>query len=325
MRKGSAACLVGAVAIVGLTLGVSARQVAGVAAYTRENFPELRGPYLAQRPPGHAAELFAPGIVSVGGSLDSVPQFAPDGQEVYWSRVAPGGGGIFMSRIEDGRWTVPERMPWSVTGSRDMVPVLFNAGRKLLVHSTRALPDGRKPERGFFSFWVATRQGAGWSSLAPIDFFYTGKDDFSTIGDDGTLYLGSERGIAAIRRAPLVNGRYAPPTPISPEVGGFPCLVGPKDEYLVVARGVENRDLFILFRKADGTYTAPINMGPRVNSSATEQFASLSPGGKYFFFSSERSGDFEVYWVDGSIIGELRKQAGTSELGIQNSEFRIEN
>jgi hypothetical protein len=287
---------------------VIARQVAE--AYTRDDWPEFRSRFLGQHAPGTMAERFAPGIVSVAGVLDSVPQFTTDGEEVYWSRVGPEGG-IFFSRVEDGRWTLPERMPWAVVGERDMIPVLFAGGQKMLVHSTRALPDGRKPQPGFFSFWVATRQEPTWSaSLTPIDFFYTGKDDFSTIGDDGTLYLGPERGVGLIRRATLADGRYGKPQTVSTQAGGFPVLAGPKGDYLVIADGQPNRDLSVLFRRNDGSFTAPISLGPTVNGPATEMFASLSPDGRYFFFCSDRTGDFEVYWVDAGFLEGLRKKAG---------------
>lgn len=287
---------------------VSRRAQGRTAAYTREQFPDLRGPYLGQKPPAATAERFAPGIVSVAGGPDSVPQFSPDGQEVYWSRVGPGGG-ILVSRIENGRWTFPQRTSLAIAGEMDFTPMLFARGQKMLLHSTRPLPDGRRPIRGFFTFWIASREGAGWGALAPIDSFYTGHDDFSAIGEDGTLYLGPARGEGTIMRITPRDGRYGKPEPLVPATSGFPALVGPNAGYLIVAKGdpAGGRDLFILFGKGDGTFGAPINMGQAVNSSAAEQFASLSSDGKYFFFCSERGGDFDVYWMDAKFIKELRR------------------
>ena len=51
----------------------------------QQNFPELKGPYIGQDPPGMKSEIFAPGIVSTGfGELNAV--FTGDGNEFYFSR-----------------------------------------------------------------------------------------------------------------------------------------------------------------------------------------------------------------------------------------------
>jgi Tol biopolymer transport system component len=48
-------------------------------------------------------------------------------------------------------------------------------------------------------------------------------------------------------------------------------------------------------------------MGPSINSEATEYCPMLSPDGRYLFFTSTRSGNGDIYWVDAKIIDALRK------------------
>ena len=45
-------------------------------------------------------------------------------------------------------------------------------------------------------------------------------------------------------------------------------------------------------------------MGPTINSEETEYGPMLSPDGKYLFFTSTRSGDGDIYWMDAAIIEE---------------------
>ena len=58
------------------------------------SFPRLSGPYLGQTPPGEAAELFAPGIVTTGIFTRDVAM-TPDGKQFFFmasrSRFADGG------------------------------------------------------------------------------------------------------------------------------------------------------------------------------------------------------------------------------------------
>jgi hypothetical protein len=51
-------------------------------------FPKLSGPYLGQKPPGMAPEVFAPGIVSTAAHEFSC-SFTPDGKEFYFTRRDP--------------------------------------------------------------------------------------------------------------------------------------------------------------------------------------------------------------------------------------------
>ena len=54
---------------------------------------------------------------------------------------------------------------------------------------------------------------------------------------------------------------------------------------------------------------AAINLGDKINTRFQEQYGSVTPDGKYFFFhrSHGSKGDkADIYWVDAKIIEELR-------------------
>lgn len=50
-------------------------------------------------------------------------------------------------------------------------------------------------------------------------------------------------------------------------------------------------------------------MGKTVNSEKGDWFPSVSPDGKYLFFSSNRDGSMDLYWMDAGIIQELKKKS----------------
>jgi len=99
---------------------------------------------------------------------------------------------------------------------------------------------------------------------------------------------------------------------------------------LDLAGGYEDSDLYISFRKNDGSWTQTKNMGDKINSNEIEYCPYVSPDGKYLFFTSYRrperafpkglvsyediikmynspqNGFGDIYWVDAKIIEELK-------------------
>ena len=63
-------------------------------------------------------------------------------------------------------------------------------------------------------------------------------------------------------------------------------------------------DLYISFKKEDGSWTNLKNMGSTINSRELDYCPMLSPDGKYLFFTSKRSGSGDIYWVDAKIINK---------------------
>ena len=79
--------------------------------------------------------------------------------------------------------------------------------------------------------------------------------------------------------------------------------------------GYGQSDLYISFKKNDGTWTKTMNMGPTINTDMMESSPKISPDGKYFFFirgkwklneDGNRTYIGKQYWVDIKIIETLR-------------------
>ena len=98
-------------------------------------------------------------------------------------------------------------------------------------------------------------------------------------------------------------------------------FVAPDESYLIFSSfrgGLGRSDLFISFRKQDGSWSKPKNMGPEINSPYKDEYPFVTPDGKYLFFNSNRpsalnsrpipDGPGSIYWVRAGIIEKMLKE-----------------
>jgi hypothetical protein len=64
--------------------------------------------------------------------------------------------------------------------------------------------------------------------------------------------------------------------------------------------------MYVSFNKRDGSWTSAVNFGKNINSPAYDWIPFISDDGKYLFFTSNRNGNYDIYWVDIMIIEELK-------------------
>ncbi len=88
--------------------------------------------------------------------------------------------------------------------------------------------------------------------------------------------------------------------------------VAPDESYLVIYSTLPGNlgqgDLYVSFRRPDGAWTDLRNLGPAVNTPGYDFAPSLSPDGRFLFFTRDR-GDSQgdVYWIPASVIQKLRR------------------
>jgi hypothetical protein len=304
------------------------------------------GPYLGQPLPGRTAELFAPGIVNVGLPVRDVTM-TPDGNEIYFGGHSSARTAIFVTRREADGWSEPRVAPFSNEGL-NLEPCISPDGQRFFFLSTRP-QAGQPPKAGwaYQDIWVMAREGDRWGPPrnlgAPVDS--DAPEYYPSVTRDGTLYFTreAEDGKSAIYRARFANGAYQTPTRLPQNVNSgesqFNAFVAPDESFVIVP--VQGRsdslggiDYYVVFRRQDDTWSQPLNLGPTVNSDSNQEWsASLSPDAKVLFFMSARpeaaqpswagktlrdvfamsvapgSGQSSIYWIDASLLGELRTRA----------------
>jgi Tol biopolymer transport system component len=296
------------------------------------SFPELKGPYLGQEPPGLEPEIFAPGIVSTGLATRDVAMM-PDGNELYFAVTLGGRTMIMETHRENGIWTEPAVAPFSGR-YLDIEPAISPDGQRFYFLSTRPQP-GQEEKSGWVyqDIWVMDREGESWgepSNLGP-PVNSEAPEYFPSVANDGTLYFtreGEDR-VSATWRSRFVDGAFAEPEKLGPEVNcgsnRFNVYVAPDESFAIVPSvGREDSlggvDYYVVFRSEEDTWTEPVNMGPAINQPEGRQWsASLSPDGKFLFFMTSRAyGDTEIPLAS-KTVGDLLKLS--TEPGWGNSSI----
>jgi len=261
-------------------------------------------------PPYHAARpmpeptLFAEGIVSTG-EFESHPAFTPDGRTLYFVRSTPEftDWKIYVTHFVDGRWAEPKIAPFSGK-HRDGDPFITSDGKRMYFISDR--PTDGRPKEDMDVWFMDRNERGGWGEPhklgAPVNS--NASEWYPRVTANGTLYFGSSRpggfGRTDLYRSRFENGRFGEPENLGPNVNSaadeFESCIAPDESFLVfMALGRPDSrgggDLYISERKGDGWAPAK-NLGPMINRPALEISPTISPDGKYFFFSScRRAGD----------------------------------
>jgi hypothetical protein len=106
-----------------------------------------------------------------------------------------------------------------------------------------------------------------------------------------------------------LEGPYLGQKPPGKEAELFaPGIISTKNQNEALLYGFGGHDLYISFRKQDNAMTEPVNLGKEINSSSNDWIPFVTSDGKYFFFTSNRAGNEDIYWVDATIIENLRSQ-----------------
>jgi len=308
---------------------------------------DVQNDYFGQRPPGRVPELFAPGIISTGAHDMSIT-ISSDLKEIYVGRSSLNWvSNVACYRNKSGEWVGPELAPF--TGGRDAnYPYISCDNKTVYFNSTRPV-RGNEPGSVSYKIWVSFRSGEKWTSAELLDdqLDPSAHVTFPCVSKSGNIYFNSTLeggfGKSDIYRMKKTDNGYSKPKNMSSAINSehleFHPFISPDEDYLIFdsvrPEGFGRNDLYISFRKPDGGWTHAVNMGESVNTGHMDMRPSVSPDGKYLFFCSSRNnpqaeldpqnptyedfsriingpgnGSQDIYWIDASIIGELK----TSEL-----------
>ena len=267
----------------------------------------LLGPYFGQTLPGAVPVLFAPGIVSARGSLETSVAVGPDGREIYFTRGSRSGNRVMVSRLTVSGWTEPEEAPFS-RGYDSMEPAFAADGRRLYFVSERPAPGSRGPEP---RTWVVERTAAGgWSEPR-----FHGSVMSVSSTRSGNLYALSFRGPRGLVVVPrMASGEYGTPRPVleaaASRCGGGHPAVAPDESYILSeVRQPDGRERYALqacFRRPDGTWSAPQYLGDVLDTPGGQWIPTISADGSFIFFTC---GEDDVYWVSARVLDGSRARA----------------
>jgi WD40-like Beta Propeller Repeat len=262
--------------------------------YSQDDFSVLKGPYLGQKPPGKIAEVFAPGIVSTK-NFEAFGVFTPDMQEFYFVRGGENGEKemLLVMRYKNNRWEE------SVVSPRVGEPFIS--------------PDGKTMYRGNK---YMERTDTGWSEVKSLESPFKDIPIMRlSVSSKGTYFFDERTEKGTIRYSRIVGGKREEPEALGPEINSGKLIahpfIAPDESYLIwdaeKEGGFGESDLYISFRKKDGSWGAAVNLGSEINSELEDAFGSVTPDGKHlFFYRSVSPGNLDIYWVGAQFIDKLR-------------------
>jgi hypothetical protein len=255
--------------------------------------PTIKSPYLGQKTPGLIPELFAPGIVSTEEYREASGVFTPNMKEFYFVKY----GGKYEKRTlvviqyKNHKWGSESVVSTDITH-----PFISTDGT--IMYSRNKYMD---------------RTDSGWSEVKSLE------EPFKDIpimrlssSAKGTYYFdfAEMEGDGYIRYSRLIDGKREEPQKMSKEINNGKWIahpfIAPDESYLIwdaeKEGGYGDNDLYISFRKKDGSWGAAINMGDKINSVFQENGARMTPDEKYLFFNRQSN----IFWVDAQIIETIR-------------------
>jgi len=300
------------------------------------------GLYLGQQVSGTEPQLFAPGFISTDLN-ERDASFTKDGNEFYFSIFAGSFGVILVSKQMNGVWQEPEVASFSGHYS-DLEPCVSPDGQRLYFASNRPLEG--KGDAKDYDIWFVEKTVSGWGTPQNLgEPVNSEKDEFyPSVTKDGTLYLTAQYenslGGEDIFWVPQIDGVYQKPEnpgeAINSARGEFNACISADESILIFGSfgrgdGQGGGDLYISLKDENGNWTTAQNMGPQINSPALDYCPSISPDGKYLFFTSQRAdmpaysetqrnykdllstfrgpknGRGDIYWVSTAVLDQFKK------------------
>ncbi len=276
-----------------LSLGISC---------TDQKSDELKSPYLGWKPPGLTPELFAPGIVSTTKHKEFGCTFSPDMKEFFFTRD----DSILVCRFDGENWKKPVQASFN-TDRMDHEPHITADGRMLFFGSNRKS----------YGIWKTEKIDNGWGKPA-----FVGSGMYVTASKNKDIFLTSfDKKDGSLVRTKLINGEFSEFEYLkggvdSPYNDWHPCI-SPDGSYILFDsnrpgshQGKDAYDLYVSFRKKDGSWSEAVNIGIKLNINAGNICAYISPDGKYLFYNSMNGDSWDIYWVSIKVIEELKQNEG---------------
>lgn len=258
--------------------------------------------YLNETPPINEPLLFGENILLTNNKLEHTVTFSPEGTEIFFTREPT----TYVTKYSNGIWSTPQES--------------FFTGREAIISS-----DGSNlyfnDEDLWYIPWTVDDWGEAVKFSEPVSSSL--KDYYMSSTRNGTIYFSryTSNDGAIILKSEKKNGVYETidtlPFPVNSGIDYHP-FIAPDESYLLFNSNREGgygaQELYISFKNDDGSWTNPQNLGANINTDLGEVCPTVTPDGKYMFFTRNNNGAGEkwtgdIYWVSTSFIDSLKQHA----------------
>jgi hypothetical protein len=269
--------------------------------------------WLGQQQPGDTPVVFAKDLLVDSGIVLGRVAFSSDGKEFYYGFAQhwfDGRGSGVKRVVFDGvRWKRPE-----IVAQNLHCPTFSIDGNSLYFNGPGS------------TVWKSERKGNGWTT--PVKWldepfglynfmparsgnFYVGRNGDRSTKNDYTAY---DFSVLTINGNDTVIKSLGEPLNTSGFDGDF--YISPDESYIIISAKEHPTfecELWLSFRKKDGSWSNPVSLGPLINTGLAHRFGQyVSPNGKYLFYTMGTSEkDCHFYWVRwDTLLKKLRQESG---------------
>ena len=253
--------------------------------------------YLGQTPPGNIRKIFNlatdPGYTAVEKIAIS-----PDGNEIYYEET-------------NSNWTSFKFKYYKYSNNTWNGPLsLFNG-----YYCLSLSPDGNSmyfENNNYNDGWISNLQNTVWGPPARfLEPFHVHSLNHTSLEN---YYISSnppgclgQRDICKLLIQNSDTSLVSLGLPVNSAANEGDFFIAHDESFMIFmsnrAGGYGITDLYISYKKSDGTFTNPKNLGPGVNTSMDDFGPYVTADNKYLFYESGYAGPSSIYWirVDGLI------------------------
>lgn len=253
-------------------------------------------------PKKDSAILFASGLITFPTTRERVVAIAPDGSELFFTRIGDQGPQIYRSAYRNKKWQKAELASFSVNHIATE-PFISPDGNKLFFISAR--PETPSPD-----IWMSLRDNTGWGTPTRLgeSINTSGEEWHPSVSSNGDLYFASTKaggaGNADLYFSKYDNGAFATNqnlgTDINTAYNEWDPYISPNGNYIIFKSdrpgGFGGMDMYISLKK-NGEWASPRNLGAPINTAVDDDAGDVTPDGKYLIFARESAGIMDVYWI----------------------------
>lgn len=263
------------------------------------DFWNTKDAYLGQTPPADEPQVFAANLLKDSGIVLGRVSFSPDGKAFYYSYAAhwfdDRGAGTKEIKFDGSKWQRPVVIAEQLTNpalSPDYTKIFLGGAGSRVWALEKAATGWSEPK-----LWLEMPYGLYNFQAAASGTYYAGsngnggsKADYSTYDFCKMTISGKDtviQSLGSTLNTPGFDGDF---------------FIAPDESYIVVSAKetpTYECELWMSFRKSDGSWTVPQSLGDKINKGSAHRFGQyVSPDGKYLFYTKGTSEkDCAVYWV----------------------------
>ncbi|MFC1724940.1 hypothetical protein ACFL4T_04875 [candidate division KSB1 bacterium] len=276
------------------------------------NTSGVTGDYFGETPPGTTPVLFNPAIFgNTAAYLYTGPVFSPDGIEMHWSVFTETDVVTrYTKRSSNGQWSSAQTVPYDI-GGRTRFPTFSPDGARLFFSSSVPVPDFNSTQKE--NIWFVEKVGSNWVNPQPLDYTVNRYELHwpVSIASSNNLYYSAvipPNENFSICISHFEGNQYTSPVSLGDSINSRDSnvnehtpFISPDESYIIFSV-IDDRisgftDLYISFKKPDGSWTKAKNM-QSLNTYYHENCPNVTPDGRYLFYI----GTDGPLWVDASVI-----------------------